>query len=204
MKRLTANAPVATVLGSIASVGSRIWGAADEAVLNKVRKKYLKPPPPKKKKFEKNKMEIAGIIFFHKGNILWDMSCSIFTWMDISSGPNKSRRKIGFLSALCTMIKFTFFKISIKRRIFWYPIRSIRRKKFSSRVLSITKKSKINKQVLHFHLPSKILCRHLGVKISGPCTAHFTSPISFYPSSLSYTLLNLLPRSVSLNEIVYL
>jgi hypothetical protein len=44
LERLTVNAPVATVLGSIpASVGrgrhSGIWGAPDKAVLNKVRKK---------------------------------------------------------------------------------------------------------------------------------------------------------------------
>ncbi len=47
MQRLTANAPVATVLGSIASVGSGIYGAA-EAVLNKVWKKFKKIPPPTK------------------------------------------------------------------------------------------------------------------------------------------------------------
>ncbi len=50
MQRLTANAPVATVLDSIlASVGSGIWGAADEAVLNTVRKKLKNPAPPQKK-----------------------------------------------------------------------------------------------------------------------------------------------------------
>ncbi len=44
LERLTVNAKVATVLGSIPSIlrHSEIWGAADEAVLNNVHKKKKK------------------------------------------------------------------------------------------------------------------------------------------------------------------
>ncbi len=61
-------------------------------------------------------MENAGIIFFQKGNVLWDMSCGIFTWMDISSGPNKKSdfwAKL-FLGALFYQGQIYIFEISIK------------------------------------------------------------------------------------------
>ncbi len=67
-ERLTANAPVATVLGSIpASAGtvkSEVWGAADGAVLNIVRKKNFKKSP--KKYFKKDSLghkEMPSVFF---------------------------------------------------------------------------------------------------------------------------------------------
>ncbi len=71
------------------------------------------------------------------------------------------------------------FEISMKRRIFWYPIRPNQRKKFSShnRVSvylfmnyeaqnginhSIFRKMVFYKQVLEFHCPSKFLCQTSG------------------------------------------
>jgi hypothetical protein len=61
LERLTANTPVATVLGSIpASVGTvESVGAADEAVLNTVRKKEKKSP---KKIFEKKVLNHAAVL----------------------------------------------------------------------------------------------------------------------------------------------